>query len=471
MAKIQLGEWLPDQPGVTGALTDAVNCYPVANGYAPFKSETNYSNDAAADLLTVFAGKYATTVGLFAGSGSNLYKYNSGTKNMDSANTTGYTSIEYWDNTQFGSKVICANGVNRLQSFTLNSSTYFANLSSDAPQAKYVSTIRDFVVAANVSGFENKVYWSDINNETNWTPGATSQADSQVMPDGGDITGLAGGEFGIVFLERAIYRMSYCGSPLFFQFDAINTKLGCIAAGSIAQFAGLTYFLGTDGFYVCNGQDTKSISENKVSKWFFSNATLENINNTMSSAVDPINKLIVWCFKTQSGANYLLTYSITLNKFTYCQTTASSVASALTPSVSLDDLDGYSSSIDALTVSLDDRQWSGKQLIFAGTSGKKAITFGGANKTASIVTGDINAGRTVINLVRPTVDGGSGSVQIASRTQLSDSLVFGDVSVADSEGRCSVRAAGYYHRIKLIPTGNWVTAVGLDANVISQGSR
>ena len=45
MQKITFGEWLPDQPGVTGALTDAKNCYPVANGYAPFRSETDYSYD------------------------------------------------------------------------------------------------------------------------------------------------------------------------------------------------------------------------------------------------------------------------------------------------------------------------------------------------------------------------------------------------------------------------------------------
>ena len=44
--RILFGEWLPDQPGVTGALTDAVNCYPVTNGYAPILNEADYSDDA-----------------------------------------------------------------------------------------------------------------------------------------------------------------------------------------------------------------------------------------------------------------------------------------------------------------------------------------------------------------------------------------------------------------------------------------
>ncbi len=67
-------------------------------------------------------------------------------------------------------------------------------------------------------------------------PGAASQSDYQDIQDGGDITGISGGEFGIVFLEKAIVRMSYIGSPLFFQFDTISRNIGCIEGGSIAQY-------------------------------------------------------------------------------------------------------------------------------------------------------------------------------------------------------------------------------------------
>ena len=42
--KIIFGEWTPDQPGVTGNVMDAKNCYPIANGYGALKSEANYSN-------------------------------------------------------------------------------------------------------------------------------------------------------------------------------------------------------------------------------------------------------------------------------------------------------------------------------------------------------------------------------------------------------------------------------------------
>ncbi len=469
--RILFGEWLPDQPGVTGALTDAVNCYPVTNGYAPILSEADYSNAAAADLLVSFAGKTAGIVSLFGGSASNLYKFTPGTRAMAALTTTGYGAVEYWDTVQYGDKMIMANGTGKLQQYTLNSSTYATDLAAAAPEAKYVTVVKDFVVAANVVGEENKVYWSDINDETDWTPGLASQADSQVMPDGGDITGLAGGEFGIVFMERAIYRMTYAGSPYFFQFDAISRTLGCISPGSVINYSGLTYFLADDGFYVCDGQSAKPIGAEKIDKWFFDRVNSISLKNGISSAVDPEKRIIIWLFPNQSGANTLLIYNILLGKWSYAETTANSISSAMTPSVTLEDLDGFSASIDALTISLDDRQWAGGQLLLAGTSGAKIITFSGAYKQAALTSGDIDIGHSVVTLGRPIVDQGSGSVAVASRELLSDAITFGDASVADSEGRCGLRSAGRYHRVKTSPSGAWRTAVAVEIDIAGQGTR
>jgi hypothetical protein len=473
MQKITFGEWLPDQPGVTGALTDAKNCYPVANGYAPFKSESDYSDDAAQDLLITFAGKFAGVTSLFAAGATQIYKFDSNDASLDAATTTGYTAVEGWDVTQFGAKIILANGQDKLQSWELNSSTNFSDLDAAAPTAKFVTVVKDFVVAANVpGGDENKVLWSDINDETDWTPGAASQSDYQVMPDGGDITGLAGGEYGLIFLERAIYRMTYAGSPFFFQFDAISRSLGCISNGSIAQYGGLTYFLADDGFYVCDGQTTKPIGSQKINKWFFSNAIPSEIPSMMSATIDPINKLVIWRFSGTFGNKYLLIYSIDLDKFSYATTTATSIAYVLTPSATLEQVDNYSASIDALTIPLDSRVFAGGQLLFAGVSGAKIITFSGQPKTAEIVTGDINVGRSTVTLAKPIVDDGSAQIAVASRDLLSGQVEFGSYVAADSENRVSLRSNGEYHRVKLNPTGsNWATAVGLELEVVKQGNR
>ena len=470
---IKFGEWLPDQPGVAGAVTDAKNCYPVSNGYAPFRSEANYSDDAAQELIITFAGKFGGATTLFAAGATQIYKFDQTDGSMDAATTTGYSAVESWDVTQFGSKIILANGSDRLQSWTLNSSTNFADLAAAAPRTKYVTVVKDFVVAANdPGGGENTVYWSDINDETDWTPGAASQSDTQVIPDGGDITGLAGGEYGIIFLERAIYRMTYAGSPFFFQFDAISRSLGCISNGSIAQYGGLTYFLSDDGFYVCDGQSTKQIGAERVNRWFFDNAIPSQIPSAMSATVDPINKLVIWRFAGTFARKLLLIYSVDLDRWSYAETTATSIAYVLTPSATLEQVDNYSSSIDALEIPLDSRVFAGGQLLFAGVAGSKIIAFSGQPKTAQITTGDINVGRSTVILARPLVDGGSASVAVSSRDLLSEEVEFYTDVPADAENRVSLRSNGEYHRLRLTPTGaNWKTAVGLGVDVVKQGNR
>jgi len=472
MQKIIFGEWLPDQPGVMGAITDAKNCYPVANGYSPIKSEADYSDAAGATLLITFAGKFDSVSTLFAASTTQIYKFDNNDASLDALTTTGYTAVEGWDVTQFGPKMILANGQDKLQAWTLNSSTYFGDLSADAPIAKFVTVVRDFVVAANDGTDTSKVYWSDLNDETDWTPAAASQADSQILPDGGDITGLAGGEYGLVFLERAIYRMSYAGSPFFFQFDAISRSLGCISNGSIAQYGNLTYFLADDGFYVCDGQSTKNIGTEKVNRWFFDNAIPNEISSGMSATVDPVNKLVIWKFNNTFGGKNLLMFSIDLNKWSYAETTATSIAYVLTPSATLEQVDNYNTSIDALDIPLDSRVFAGGQLLFAGVSGQKIIAFSGQPKTAIITTGDIDVGRSTVMLAKPIVDKGTGSIAISSRDNLAEQVEFGSDVAADAENRVSLRSNGEYHRLRLTPSGaNWETAVGLEFDVVKQGNR
>ena len=60
----------------------------------------------------------------------------------------------------------------------------------------------------------------------------------------------------------------------------------------------------------------------------------------------------------------------------------------------------------------------------------------------------------------------------SSRTLLSQSVTYGTAVSADSENRCSLRSAGRYHRVKVVPTGaNWTSAVAVDIDITPQGVR
>ena len=472
--RITFTEWTPDLAGVAENLSIAQNVVPSALGYNPFPLAVDYSAAASENLNNVFAGKFSSTTTVFAGGATKLFKFDGADLSMDNVSKTGnYSSVTKWNFTQFGNTIICANNVNKLQAYTLGSSSTFDDLSADAPVAEYVTVVRDFVVASSLDSGSNanKVQWSNINDETNWTTGAASQSDYQIISDGGNIHGMTGGEVGLIFLDRAIVRMSYIGSPLFFQFDTISRGVGCVEGNTVVQYGSMTYFLGADGFYSCDGTTVTAIGTQKVDAWFYANANPSKLN-LMSSTIDPIRKIVVWSFIDNFAQNTLLIYNWQVKKWSYCTTDVDVVASSASAGMTLEGLDLYGN-MDTLTTSLDDALWSGGKFLFAGARDNKIVTFTGANSSAQLTTGDIGDGVTsVVTLARPIVDNGSGSVAIASRMLLSAVPELGSYTAADSDNRVSLRSSGKYHRISVIPTGDrWSNAIGVDIDVSPQGSR
>lgn len=474
-SRVQFEEWLPDQPSVT-SLRDAKNVYPTSVGYAPFNNALDFSGNATSTLNSVFGAKIGDEVGIFAGSPDKLFKLDATDLSLDDVSKTGGYSGSNWKFTQFGKVIIAANNQSKLQAWTLGTSSQFADLNANAPVAKFVTVVRDFVVAANIGGGAetNKVQWSDIADETNWVSGTTSQSDYQLLPDGGNITGLTGGEIGLVFLEKAIIRMSYSGSPLFFQLDTISRGLGCIDGNSIAQYGATSFFLSDDGFYKCDGQTVTGIGTEKVDRYFYQDADLTDID-TMSASVDPIKKLVVWNYKNVDGGRSMLIYNWQLNKWSRAETLATGVGSITTTGYTLEGLEvvlGYTSIDNPNLPSLDDRLWVGGKFLFAGFKDSKIVTFGGFTYDSELITPDIELGyNSVVTLVRPQIDNGTASVSVASRRELDDNIQFNTPTSTSSEGRASIRSAGRYHRFKVQPIGNWTNAIGIDVDVKPQGGR
>jgi hypothetical protein len=472
--RINLTEWLPDQPGVAGAVTEATNVYPVANGYSPLPLEVDFSNAASEPLNNLFAAKKNNATYLFASGQTKLFRFNSSNNNLDNVSKSGGYATATGERTyftQFGNVVVASNGAQKLQAWTLGSSSAFADVSAAAPLARYVTVVRDFVVAANTSEYPNRVYWSDLNDETDWTPGTGSQSDVQDIADGGDINGITGGEFGLILAERAIVRMSYIGSPFFFQFDSIARNIGCISPNSVGQFSSITFFLSEDGFYSCDGQSVKPIGAEKVDKFFFRTADLKKLTE-MSVAVDPLKKLVIWNYTDNFAQKRQLIYNISLGRWSYSDTTASYINNIYTPSAALESLDLFGT-MDSLGVSLDSLQWAGGALLLAGVNNAKIVSFSGQRKTASISTGDFSVtnAQSLVTLARPIVDGGSGSVAIASRLNLDDDVTFNAPSAADAENRVGLRSSGRYHRINLVPSGLWNFALAVDVDLAQQSTR
>ena len=490
--RVALGEWTPDMPSTTGTestgLADALNVYPNNVGYSPFPTVVAVSPEADQTLTSVYAGKENALVQVFAGSDQKIYNvysesspvtaraltYSGDVEITDVSRESSPYSIspEAWHFEQFGKRVLACKNNNVIQEWTIGSSTKYKDL-TQAPTAKCMTIVRDFVVAGNIDAGDapNLVKWSDLNNEENWTPSPQSQADSQYIADGGAIQNITGGEIGIIFLENAVYRMSYVGSPLFFQFDKIST-VGCFEGKSCIEDNGISYYLSNDGFYQTDGNAVTAIGTNKVDEWFLANAKLTELV-TMSTTVHPTYKLVIWNFEDNFGKRQNLIYHIESGRWSRTETLANSVGNVATMGTDLERLGVLYPKLDTdVPAPLDDRIFMGGKYIFAGTSGKRVISFTGACENPRLETLDLMGNNnSVMTMVRPLVDNGQANISVAPRQALDDTIEFGAVSVP-YENRNNVRSGGRYFRVRVEPVGdNWTTAIAFDMTVTDNGIR
>jgi len=472
ITKVEFSEWLPDQPGVVGALSNARNVFPKAVGYGPFPEEEDYSNAAPEQLNNaVQAVDPSGNIRLYAGGETKLFLFNSANNNLENAGAT-YSQTEKWRFTQFGNFLIAANGLNKLQYVDLATTTTFEDLDASAPTAKLLTVVRDFVVVGNTSTESNGVQWSGINNPQTWLESAVTQSDTQVVPDGGRVVGLTGGEFGLVLLEKAIVRMSYAGSPFVFQFDKIASNIGCFESNSVVQWQGITYFLADDGFWSCDGQRLEPIGAEKINRHFFSTLE-ESVIEEMSASIDPFRSLVIWGYPSIDNTYRLIIYHWLTKKWSFAETTVDAISNIAAPGVTLEQLNQFSASLDDLQTSLDARVWLGGKMFLGGVKNGKIISFSGPNKVARITTGDISTEQnmSMVTLARPIVDNGLASVAVASRMNLAAEVNFGSLVAADSENRVGLRSLGRYHRLQTEPNGDWTTAIGVEVDIQSAGMR
>jgi len=487
---IQFGEWLPDQPEtINKGVTVAKNCIPAANGYRSIKELASLSGAATAKLRGIVAGKDNNgNTTLFAGDSTKLYKFNAATSALDNvtqaATTHSLQDGERWRFVQFGETMIAAGGTGEaLQKFQLGTDTAFADLAGSPPKADYIAVVRDQVWLASIDEGSGKIpfrtRWSGINDETSWTVG-TDQADFQDIfgGDSGAITGLTGGEFATILMERGIAVAQYVGTPLIYQIDLVETSRGCSVPQSVVSMGANTYFLSDDGFYMFDGRQARPIGAEKINRWFWDHADTQYLNN-MSAAIDPRRQIVAWAFTsvdTVGGlADYVLFYNYALNRWSYAIFSDIEILAALyTGGYSLEDLDNISATLDGLNIQLDDPALQGGEFFFGAGKDKKIQTFTGSIVSAVIETPEavLNKGRhSIITRTIPFFENGDVNVQISTRNLQNTAQTFSAASNLTADGFTEHRAQGRFHKVRMNMTGNWKFAQGVDIEQKPLGTR
>ena len=126
--RLTFGEWLPDQPGIAGSLTEAKNVVSQAIGYGPLPLPVAIASDASENLQTLFATKDTEgNTKLFAGGSTKVFTASSIGVFTDVSGAT-YTTFpnERMRFTQFGNSVLFTNNSDKIQYYDVTSSSAFA---------------------------------------------------------------------------------------------------------------------------------------------------------------------------------------------------------------------------------------------------------------------------------------------------------------------------------------------------------
>lgn len=481
---ITFGEWLPDQPDMNNAVVTANNVIPAANGYRSFNSFAEYSGAASDTLLGIYSAKEDDgDIKVFAGDTARLYELNTSTTGLDdiSGGTYSLTGSERWRFVQFGNQVIASGGAGEyLQEYTLGTSTQFATLSTDAPKADFVAVVRDFIWTANIDeGSGRKPYrvkWSGFNSATDWTAG-TNQSDFQDIPDAGDITGIVGGEYCTILMEKAIVRATYSGLPLVFQFDKVETQRGCKISGSVCNVGSLVFYYSDAGFFAFDGQKSTAIGSEKVDEFFVSDANPAQYNR-MTSVADPVKQLAMWAYVSNSNTgttpDKILVYNYALNRWSLIEQNVDLLSAFFSTAYTLDGLDNINTSLDDLPASLDSGFYQGGQFLLGGALGSKIYTFSGSKLEGTIETGELpltKGKHAIVTRIYPYHEGGTTTFEAGTRNTPTDSVTFTSAVSMNDQGYMPFRAQGRYHRVRMNITGEWSLAQGIDVEAREIGRR
>jgi len=491
---IEFGDLQADLPSYenSGALV-VDNVLPLAKGYkslAGFQALSGTGlTGSALGLFTSFSASGSTN---YAGDATKLYQMDSSLVFQDKSKSGGYNNSttenarDFWAFTQFGSNIIATNFADNIQKFEEGVDSAFSDLI--ALKAKFIAVIRDFVVVGytNESSVEynQRVKWSGINDSSTWTPSQATQSGFQdIVGSHGNVQAIVGGESaGVIFMEKAIYRMSYVGVPLVFQFDKIADNIGAFAPKSVASYGNMIFFLAQDGFYkLTGGQQLTPIGNGKVDNFFFDDLS-SNLDG-ITSAVDPNNSIVVWSYRgsgaTGTSNNKLLIYNYAVDKWSTgsgqdLQFVASASQEAFNTLESLDVL----GDLDNLPRSLDSYFYREGVVGLAGfNSANKFGKFIANSLSATVDTTEFEGAkgkRSTLIECRPIVDGTTNtSVTVTPITRQSqlDTTTTGTAVDTNDTGTCPLRSTSRYHRIRVNVTGNFNTLSGVDIEARPEGGR
>lgn len=469
---IALAEYMPDQGALSGGLVLARNCYPITTGYGPardFVSQTDALADSFRGGAAFLSADGSTR--LLVGTDTGLVTLDGATWSDE---VTGLSVAGQWRFSQFGEYVIGVNGAEtQVTDFALGTTSTLA----DAPAGWCVTVVGDYVVIGGDTGNRLSIRTSGFNDHTDWDyTDPASTATYQPMLTGGEVMGLAGGEYGVILQRERLVRMTRTGDGTApFAYDEISASVGCASKGSVCQLGRTVFFLSDKGFMALeDGQAVTPIGVEKVDREFVSQVARDDFDS-IYSAVDPQAKLVMWCVPGRPGVVWV--YNYVLKRWSTVRIRIEGIFPGYTLSSSLEALAATYTDLDAMTISLDDPTWEGgAPRLYAVRDGEVGSLTGDtleAEFRGSFV--QLASGRVArVRSLRPITDAATGhSMTFDMRSRMGDAENQIAASSIRDSGIMPIRCSGRYTQPywSIAAGTEWTFAQGVEVDFEFGGER
>jgi Concanavalin A-like lectin/glucanases superfamily len=440
--------------------------------------------DASACRGYFYARKTDGSIAVFAATANRLFQLRATDLDWTDVSGSDYAPLPtsyHWQFAQFGNLVIAVQPNVAPQVFDLSSASAFAALAGSPPAAAYVSIVNRFVVLSGLTSNPFRIQWSGLGAATTWTPGVNS-SDLQDFPDGGVVRGAAGGEYGVIFQDSVIRRMIYQpGDPRVFIIEKVTEDKGLLAPYSIVKAGTQILFLAQQGFHAMGATGVPApIGKEKFDRYFFANYDAAALQLVIGAS-DPEAPRCYFAFKSQGGPSgafdRIICYDYALDRASLCTAVAGEyLASLSAPGLTLEGLDTISSSIDALTFSLDDVALSALPKMSIIAANHALSLFSGTTLEATVDTAEqeLEAGRRVrVRGFRPLTDAGIVYGSIGARETTQAAASYSNEQLVTGSGRCPANVSTRLARARLrIPAATaWTFANGVEPYFKPEGLR
>lgn len=270
---------------VTTITVDSTTAFTAAGNILIDSENISYTSKNSTQFLGCTRGLSGTGSGAAASHADNAIVTQSTTfTGWGSPAATGIgIQLRLWSQSNFGEDLIfnprggalyywanaaSASTFNRGQ--YLGPSTAIVTKSGTITTDAYCPTVANFVMVSDASRFvlvfgcndygsaiqdPLLIRWSDQESFATWYPAVTNQAGSYRLSHGSQIvTAMQTRQEILVLTDSAIYSMQYLGPPYVWSFQIMGDNISIAGPNAIATANNITYWMGTDKFYMYSGR-------------------------------------------------------------------------------------------------------------------------------------------------------------------------------------------------------------------------